>query len=238
MPLQHAKGKVYGICRGFGTKTPAVCYFLAGVKADVKAEINEQKLVTVEGTVSAPEQPVSVRITDPKGNTEYLSGVYSQANGTFSLSFTMANEEKGRYTVSAGCGGLETPVTAQFVYGRGLQNLQLINPNTPYAPTFDGNHTKYEAKVSYETRTVSVKAFAVDAAAAKVVINGSQVTSGTASAPIGLYVGLNTIPVQVIEPGRTKLIHDPIKGTSSAASFIGQRETEWPDCQPGRDNGL
>ena len=181
-----------------GTKTPAVCYFLAGVQADIKAKIDDQKLVTVEGTVSAPEKPVSVRITDPKGNTEYLSGVFSKADGTFSLSFTMTNEEKGRYKVSVSCGSLETPVTAEFVYGKGLQNLQLNNPSTSYTPAFESNHKEYSANVSYTTESISIKAFAMDAAA-KVIINGSQVTNGTASAPISLKVGLNTLQVQVIE---------------------------------------
>lgn len=190
-----------------GTKTPAVCYFLAGVQAEVKAKIDGQKLVTLEGIVSAPEKPVSVRITDPKGNTEYLSGVFSKADGTYSLSFTMTNEEKGRYTVSVGCGSLETPVTAQFVYGRGLQNLQLSNPSTSYTPAFENNHKEYSANVSYTTESISVKAFAVDTAAAKVIINGSQVTNGTASAPISLKVGLNTIPLQVIEQDGSETLY-------------------------------
>ncbi len=179
-----------------GVDTPAVCYFLAGVRTEVKASIDKEKLVTVDGLTEVPDRPLSVQITDPVGKPEYLAGLFPRKDGTFALSYTMANETKGRYKVSVNAKGLDAPATAEFVYGSGLTNLTLSTG--ALSPAFTGDTTQYSAEVKYETGEVTVTPHAVDSLAV-ILVNGAAVKSGTASGAISLNEGDNAVQVQVTE---------------------------------------
>jgi len=183
-----------------GTGTPAVCYFLAGVKTEVKAGIDKQKLVTVDAVTSVPERPVSVRITDPNGKTEYLTGILTRKDGTFSISYAMENTAKGRYTVSVSAKGFDTPAVTEFFYGTGLVSLKISSGS--FTPAFASEVLNYSATVDNPTGSVSVAPTAVNPAS-MILVNGSKVSSGSASNAISLSEGKNTIAVAVTEPDGT-----------------------------------
>ncbi len=83
-----------------------------------------------------------------------------------------------------------------------LSGLQLTPTSNLLAATGTGNYN-YTATVPNSEGTVQVTATAQDAAAA-ITVNGVPVTSGSASLPINLNVGTNTITTQVTaEDGTT-----------------------------------
>ncbi|HQL35197.1 MAG TPA: cadherin-like beta sandwich domain-containing protein [Bacillota bacterium] len=177
-----------------GIEEPAVCYFLSGVKTEVKAKIDNQKLVTVEGVSASPGKPVSVQITDPEGKTEYLAGVLTKKDGTFAISYTMVNETKGYYTVSVSAKGLDTPVKTEFCYGSGLANLTLSNGSL--SPVFNSETLSYSVIVNEDIAYVQVTPTAVEPTAI-IQVNNAVVKSGTASKAISLNYNSNVISVKV-----------------------------------------
>jgi hypothetical protein len=193
-------GKYTVYVGALGIEEPAVCYFLAGIKTEVKAKIDKQKLVTVEGVSVLPGKPVSVRITDPKGITEYLAGVLTKKDGAFAVSYTMVNETKGCYTVSVSAMGLDMPVKTEFCYGSGLAGLALSNCSLD--PIFNNETLSYSAIANEDIAFVQVTPTAIDPKAV-VSINGNTVTSGTASGNIPLVIGENTITITVTERDKT-----------------------------------
>jgi uncharacterized protein YjbI with pentapeptide repeats len=179
-----------------GVDAPVLCYFLSGIPTEVKAKIDSQKLVTVEGTVNSPEKPVSVRINDPQGQTEYLGSVPADKDGKFSVSYTMTNTAKGLYTASISTKDLAAPVTAEFFYGNGLADLTM-SPGS-FSPVFASNELNYSATVGNSVDQVQVKPTATDPTAV-ISVNGSTVASGSMSAAIPVSVGRNVITIAVTE---------------------------------------
>lgn len=209
-----------------GAEEPAVCFFLAGVQTEVTAGIDKQKLVTIDAVTSVPERPVSVRITDPTGNTEYMTSIITKEDGTFTLSYTMENETKGNYRVSVSAKGFETPVTTEFFHGTGLSGLTLSSGSLN--PKFKPDVLSYSAVVENSTASVRVTPVAINPASV-ITVNGTNVASGTASGVISLNEGLNTIRVAVTEKDMTvttyvisvrRIAPDPVLSDNNKLSDI------------------
>jgi len=190
----------------------------------VTAGINSSKKVTVSGTIDAGAgQLVTVSITDPKGDTEYIGTVISSADGAFELTYTLSNTLNGRYTVLVGALGVATPVSTYF------DNTELANlvvSDITLIPAFDKDTRLYTAKASDEVKSVTVTPSCGDSAVT-ITVNGETVTSGSSSSAIALEATTNAINVVVTgqdgESSKTyvvtidKDIVEKVDGTVAAA---------------------
>lgn len=85
--------------------------------SDVTAQISQEKQVSVSGRISAGAgQVISVAITDPNGNNDYVNSTISTGGGDFSFSYPMSNNTGGTYTVKVGGKNVAAPVTTRFSY--------------------------------------------------------------------------------------------------------------------------
>jgi hypothetical protein len=163
----------------------------------VNASIDSNKKVTVTGIISSKNrQLVTVRITDPKGNLEYINNTISPMTGNFTFSYTMTNTLKGRYDVAIGGTGIASPATAYFYYGPDADLNNLSISSGAFDQAFAIDTTSYSASVDYSVYSVAVTPTLSDTKAA-VSINSISVSSGHASAPINLNYGSNTINIVV-----------------------------------------
>ena len=168
------------------------------INATVSAAIDSNKVVTVSGAVgSTGGQPVSVMITDPNGMLEYVSNTTTAAGGAFSFSYTMSNTAQGTYLVIVGSPQLTAPLTTSFVYLPGSADLKsLAISSGSLAPAFAPGTTAYTVNVAYDVSSETVTPTAADPKAV-IKVNGAVVASGTASGPIALSTGSNTITAAV-----------------------------------------
>ena len=163
----------------------------------VNASIDSHKKVTVTGIISSKNrQLVTVRITDPKGNLEYINNTISPMTGNFTFSYTMTNTLKGRYDVAIGGTGIASPAAAYFYYGPDADLNNLSISSGAFDQAFAIDTTSYSASVDYSVYSVAVTPTLSDTKAA-VSVNGISVLSGHASAPIKLNYGGNKINIVV-----------------------------------------
>jgi hypothetical protein len=163
----------------------------------VNASIDSNKKVTVTGAISSKNrQLVTVRITDPKGNPEYINNTVSSMTGNFTFSFTMANTFKGRYDVAIGGTGIASHADAYFYYGPDADLNNLSISSGAFDQAFATGTPSYSASVVYNVNSVTVTPILSDTKASASV-NSVSVLSGQASDPINLNVGSNTINVVV-----------------------------------------
>ncbi len=94
----------------------AIPVYGAGI-SDVFADIDSFRQVTVGGmTGGGAGKPVSIKILDPEGDLEYTNSCVSRAGGLFSITYTLANGSRGRYTVVISTKGSSDPVKTYFDY--------------------------------------------------------------------------------------------------------------------------
>jgi hypothetical protein len=89
-----------------------------GVIYDVTTTVNDaSKKVTLEGFVgSGSGKAVTVKITDPQGNVDWIGQTVSGTEGKFTFTFTPNNKIQGEFTAALGTNGLATPVLVKFKY--------------------------------------------------------------------------------------------------------------------------
>ncbi|MCL6610383.1 MAG: cadherin-like beta sandwich domain-containing protein [Peptococcaceae bacterium] len=102
---------------GVTTKTYTVNIARGYKLSDVTAQISQEKQVSVSGRISAGSgQVISVVITDPNGNNDYVNSTLSAGGGDFSFSYPLSNNTGGTYTVKVGGKNVAAPATASFSY--------------------------------------------------------------------------------------------------------------------------
>lgn len=103
---------------GVTTKTYTVKVARGYTLSDVTAQLSQEKQVSVSGRISAGAgQVISVVITDPNGNHQYVNSTLSTSGGDFSFSYPMPeNSPPGTYTVKVGGKNVAAPVTTSFNY--------------------------------------------------------------------------------------------------------------------------
>lgn len=157
-----------------------------------EASLDADKKVTVSGTISSGAgQMVSLSIMDPSGSLEYAGSTVSTADGSFQFSYQLANPVNGRYTAALGGMGVSEPVTAYFDY---LEMKSIAISGITLKPVFQNAITSYTAAVEGTVSNVTVTPTSSDSKA-KITVNSLQVSNGTASGPISLESGENTISV-------------------------------------------
>jgi len=165
-----------------------------------KANIDDKKKVTVNGTVSTGAgQQITIMITDPDKNIEYLNNVTSSEDGKFSLSYTMSNNTKGKYKVTVGAVGLSEPIITYFTYGKlsknaDLKDLKISSGNLDKA--FESGTTSYNVSVESNVNSITLTPI-VDEKHATVTVKDLPVSDGEASDEIELNMGENHIDVIV-----------------------------------------
>lgn len=178
-------------------KTYTIVVTKAGaIVTDLQAAVafDSSKQVTVSGTIDAGAgQMVTVLITDPKGDTEYVGAVISGAGGAFEASYPLTNVVNGRYTVRVGALGVDTAVTTHFDY---VELTNLVVSNVTISPAFDKDTLLYTAAAGDAVESVTVTPTCGDSAAT-VTVNGVAVTSGAASGSLTLDRESNVINVIV-----------------------------------------
>ena len=165
------------------------------VTANASIDIN--KKVTVSGAISSGDgQQVTVVITDPKGKTELVDSTVSKNGGKYELSYVMANNLKGRYTVTVGAVGMSKPAGTFFDCGTdaGLKTIEVIGKQI--TPDFNPNTSAYKLEVNNSTSSIKIKAVSNDEKA-NIRINGKNNVSGMESEPIDIKAGRNIISIQV-----------------------------------------
>lgn len=177
----------------------------AGI-SDIRSAIDSNKLVTISGTLSTGAgQVVSVRILDPKGNTEYAGSTVSGSWGDFQFTFTMRNTTAGNYHVDLNALGLASPVTTDFQYGVNNDLKDLVTSSGGFNKAFSPAITEYAVSVDNQVSSIMVTPTVSDNTAL-VKVNNYAVSSGSPSDPISLKEGTNTINVAVTAlNGNTKL---------------------------------
>jgi len=162
------------------------------------AKVNKQKLVSINGVLSSGfGEQVSVMVRDPNGNVNYLNSSISSDEGDFGFTYSLSGKVKGKYSVMVGAKGMEVTANTYFIYDPGnadLKNL-LIN-QTDINPQFSPSNTNYTAHVSYNTTTVTVNPTTEDPEAV-IKVNQAVVGNEMESQAIPLYIGINTIYVEV-----------------------------------------
>ncbi len=128
---------------------------------------------------------------DWASNTITISGTPTEL-GTFNYSIPL----------TGGCGIVSATGTITVLVSNNA-NLSLLALNSgTISPSFAAGITSYMATVSHVTESIKVTP-TVDDATATVTVNGTSVTSGSASEAITLSVGSNTISILVTAPDGT-----------------------------------
>ena len=178
----------------------------AGTLSPVFATATTSYTASVAGTVA------SVTITP----TATISGSTVTVNGTAVVSGTAS----GAISLNTGANTINVVVTAQdgvtkktytLIVGQGSNNAYLSNLKATTAtlsPTFAFKTLAYTASVPNTTTSVTVTANLLDATASSLKVNGTVVVNKTASGPIALLAGPNTINIVIIaQDGVTKITY-------------------------------
>ncbi len=158
---------------------------------EANASIDDKKKVTVSGTISSgPGQLITLKITDPKGNLEYIGNTASTSGGQFQLSYYLANNTPGRYYAELGALGLSNQATTYFDYDAGVELQDLVINDISLNPDFDPNQMSYTAIVDKSVNSVTVTPIAGKGTAG-IKVNEMDIVSGHTSEPITIDEGTN-----------------------------------------------
>jgi len=165
--------------------------------SNVTAEIDSNKIVTIKGVLSSGAgQAVSIQIIDPQGKIEYLGSTVSDSLGNFRLSYKMTNTTAGNYAVTINALGFLSPVKTSFAYGANNNLKALAISSGGFDKAFSPETTEYSVSVDRREKSITVTPTVSDGTAS-VKVNDKDVASDTASDPIPLQAGNNTITVAV-----------------------------------------
>jgi Cadherin-like beta sandwich domain/Putative Ig domain/Secretion system C-terminal sorting domain/NHL repeat/Matrixin/IPT/TIG domain len=149
------------------------------------ADYNMIKKIITTGYTISPSLPAGLSFD---GTTGIISGKPTSASPTTT------------YTIAAYNGGGSSAATIQIkVTSSNADLANLAISSGPFSPAFDSNVTSYKTSVNNTISSITVTAKLSDSTA-KLTVNGAANVSGTASTPISLNVGDNTIPVMVTAP--------------------------------------
>ena len=169
----------------------------ANTLSNVNASIDNNKLVTISGVVSAGRgQTVMVKIVDPNDILEYAGNVLSTNSGNFILTYTMNNTMYGTYKVSVNAYDVTSPVSTTFTYGSNC-NLSSLEINSgSFDKDFSYSITDYKVEVLDTISRIRVTPTASESSST-VTVNGTAVKSGSSTESIALKEGDNLIKVMV-----------------------------------------
>lgn len=167
----------------------------AGVTSvtNINASIDTNKKVIVDGAVSSKTgKMVTLKITDPEGNLEYMDNTVSSKTGSFTFSYIMDNTLKGKYKAAIGGTGIAAPSVTYFYYGPDAYLNNLTLSSGVLSPAFEKDTVSYSASVDYDVSNIMVTPVLSDSNAS-VSVNGIGIMNGQASVPIKLDCGNNII---------------------------------------------
>jgi len=154
---------------------------------DVAGSVNE--MTPTGGYFVSPELPKGLNL-DPAGGT--ISGTPPAASPATNYTVSAFNAAGGGIaTVNIKVAPLTAGLSA-LTLSAGVKN-----------PGFTVANTSYTATVGYGASSITVTPTAIDPGATMLVDGSDAVASGTASSPIALVVGPNTITVKVTAPDGT-----------------------------------
>ena len=175
---------------------------------------NLASLAPSSGTLSPNLDPSVLNYTDTVAYAVFsltITPTVADSTATVTVNGTavVSGSASTPIALNVGANSITTIVTAQdgttktytLAVTRGVAstdaNLLVLDSSAgTFAPAFDCETSAYSQGVPNTTTSVSVTP-TVEDSTATVTVNGTAVTSGSASAPIALHVGLNTITTVV-----------------------------------------
>jgi hypothetical protein len=185
---------------GSGVEIPVTVTFYSPVALlGVSASLNSGQVVASGRITTGAGQQITIDVTDPRGQPDYVDSTLSQADGEFVFLYPLASMITGTYHVKIGAEGISNPVIVSFPYGctsddATLENLELSAGSLDQV--FAPETVSYTATMPLDVSSVAVIPSACDANAS-VKVNGESVTSGSESNEINLADGNSTISVVV-----------------------------------------
>lgn len=160
-----------------------------------KAAADPDKNVEISGTISTGSgKPITVLVKNPKGKVDFAGVTYSNSGGFYSLSYVLADETTGKYTVEAGTLKLKEKVETCFYYIKDVYLESLMISDVKLSPDFRSDVTKYTAETDGSFDTVTLTPVACDGTE-EITVNKQTVKSGEATGPIRLNMGKNVIKI-------------------------------------------
>lgn len=173
-----------------------------GATCDIVYTVSNPTGASVSATLSVTGSPSgwSPTITSPTSPVNVAGGASQNVTVQLSIPSDATNGTAGSFTLTANDGTSDTSATAAVnVVAAASTNANLSNLVTStgvMTPTFSSGTTSYSLAVSNATSSLTVTPTAADASAT-IKVNGTAVTSGSASGSIALSVGDNTISTVV-----------------------------------------
>lgn len=86
--------------------------------SDLSASVDlSSKTVTISGVISSGGgNDVSVKVTAPDGNLDYVYQAVSETGGKFKVTYITQSQAKGTFTVNVGGKGISKPYQTSFEY--------------------------------------------------------------------------------------------------------------------------
>ncbi|MEW5920985.1 MAG: stalk domain-containing protein [Bacillota bacterium] len=169
---------------------PASAASISSLNASIN---NITKLVTITGTISSGVgKEVTIRITDPIGNLEYINQKTSGEGGSFTFSYTMTSNVAGAYDVTVGGEGVSTLAKTTFIYTPAeapapptVTSAVTNTAGTVITITFSkamadlaGKHGQFSAIVGGLARTFSAVALDSDTTKINLTLSGTAIAHG------------------------------------------------------------
>lgn len=172
-----------------GTLTPA---FISGTYVYTATVTPDVATINVTPTALSPTAVIQVN-TVPVASGQPIAVPLNFGSNTITVNVTDGGVLQA-YTITV------TRLASNY-----LSNLTAQSGTTiiPLVPTFDKGITGYTATVGFDIATMTVTPTAENSAST-ITVNGATVVSGSASSPINLNVGSNTISVVVTNAGSTR----------------------------------
>lgn len=159
---------------------------LANTINDVNAKMNENKQVTISGTISSGSgHLVSVKVVNPNNEVSYVGSTTSTKKGKFTLTYKMADAVYGTYLVTVNAYGVSESITTHFSYGSNNDLDSLVLSRGVYDTKFSSEITEYNVAVEYNATSIRVTP-SVSESTSTISVNGSKVKSGKSTALIKL----------------------------------------------------
>ncbi len=95
----------------------AITALAMGEIGALTASIDDKDTVTITGQlVEGAGKQVTVRVTDPTGNIDYINQTTTDSEGNFTFVYKLTNAIEGTYQVIIGGEGITTPHETDFYY--------------------------------------------------------------------------------------------------------------------------